>query len=144
ALQPGLGSQLEAELGGRRAGARVEDSRCRAAACPTAGDPGQQGRSQQRTLPPLHQQSQRCYTNAFWCHRRFHCAVVSTMALFLRQRWFRTDLMPVEDSAGLHQNGGGGGDHESKLVGGMKARGRYRSRSLSASSTDSYSSGESL
>ncbi|XP_064486521.1 adenosylhomocysteinase-like 1 isoform X3 [Ornithodoros turicata] len=29
---------------------------------------------------------------------------------------------------------------ESKLVGGMKARGRYRSRSLSASSTDSYSS----
>lgn len=31
-------------------------------------------------------------------------------------------------------------DRESKLVGGMKARGRYRSRSLSASSTDSYSS----
>lgn len=29
---------------------------------------------------------------------------------------------------------------ESKLAGGMKARGRYRSRSLSASSTDSYSS----
>lgn len=31
-------------------------------------------------------------------------------------------------------------DRESKLVGGIKPRGRYRSRSLSASSTDSYSS----
>ncbi|EEC04383.1 hypothetical protein IscW_ISCW016594 [Ixodes scapularis] len=69
-------------------------------------------------------------------------ALSSSMALFLRQRWFRTDLMPAEDAAGLRQNGGSG-DHESKLAGGMKARGRYRSRSLSASSTDSYSSGKS-
>lgn len=35
------------------------------------------------------------------------------MALFLRQRWFRTDLMPAEDAAGLRQNGGSG-DHVSR------------------------------
>ncbi|CAN7976069.1 unnamed protein product, partial [Ixodes persulcatus] len=40
-------------------------------------------------------------------------ALSSFMALFLRQRWFRTDLMPADDVASLRQNGGSG-DHVSR------------------------------
>ncbi|XP_040068830.1 uncharacterized protein LOC120841892 [Ixodes scapularis] len=50
----------------------------------------------------------------------------------------RMESASTDDASSAPKN-----DRESKLAGGMKARGRYRSRSLSASSTDSYSSGKS-